>query len=79
MIHSRPGRYGPGCRQGVKTSTQINKTRTHLLKKRRASFPGGRFPPSFIHEVFMITGLNKLYDCMYVLTLKMVALDANRA
>ena len=23
--------------------------------------PGGRFPPSFIHQVILITGLNKLY------------------
>ena len=27
--------------------------------------PGGRFPPSFIHQVIMITGLNKLYNCMF--------------
>ena len=26
---------------------------------------GGRFPPSFIHQVIIITGLNKLYDCMF--------------
>ena len=38
--------------------------------------PGGRFPPSFIHQVIIITGLNKLQ--LYVLTLKM-ALDADRA
>ena len=37
--------------------------------------PGGRFPPSFIHQV-IITGLNKLQ--LYVLPLKM-ALDADRA
>ena len=37
------------------------------LIKRRASCPGGRFPPSFIHQVIIITGLNKLYDCMFSL------------
>ena len=37
---------------------------------------GGRFPPSFIHQVIIITGLNKLQ--LYVLALKM-ALDADRA
>ena len=39
--------------------------------------PGGQFPPSFIHQVIIITGLNKLYNCN-VLALKM-ALDADRA
>ena len=34
------------------------------------------FPPSFIHQVIIITGLNKLQLC--VLALKM-ALDADRA
>ena len=36
-----------------------------LIVKDRALCPGGRFPPSFIHQVIMITGLNKLYDCMF--------------
>ena len=40
------------------------------MEKSRALCSGGRFPPSFIHQV-MMTALNKLYDCM--------ALDANRA
>ena len=31
----------------------------------RASRPGGRFPPTFIHQVILITGLNKLYNCMF--------------
>ena len=26
---------------------------------------GGRFPPRFIHQVIIITGLNKLYNCMF--------------
>ena len=42
-----------------------------LIAKRR-----GLFPPSFIHQVIIITGLNKLQ--LYVLALKM-ALDADRA
>ena len=41
----------------------------------RASCPGGSFPPSYTHQVIIITGLNKLYD--YVLAVKM-ALDADR-
>ena len=36
-----------------------------LIEKRRGLSPGGRFPPSFIHQVIIITGLNKLYDCMF--------------
>ena len=47
-----------------------------LQHKRRGLSPGGRFPPSFIHQVIIITGLNKLQ--LYVLALKM-ALDADRA
>ena len=47
-----------------------------LMEKSRVLCPGGRFPPSFIHQVVIITGLNKLYD--YVLALKM-GLDADRA
>ena len=33
-----------------------------LIAKRRGLSPGGRFPPSFIHQVIIITGLNKLYQ-----------------
>ena len=47
-----------------------------LIEERRGLSPGGRFPPSFIHQVIIITGLNKLQ--LYVLVLKM-ALDADRA
>ena len=36
-----------------------------LIEKRRGLSPGGRFPPSFIHQVIIITGLNKLNDCMF--------------
>ena len=34
-----------------------------LVEKRRGLSPGGRFPPSFIHQVVIITGLNKLQLC----------------
>ena len=47
-----------------------------LVEKSRGLSPGGRFPPSFIHQVVIITGLNKLQ--LYVLALKM-GLDADRA
>ena len=36
-----------------------------LIKKRRGLSPGGRFPPSFIHQVIIITGLNKSFNCMF--------------
>ena len=36
-----------------------------LIAKRTGLSPGGRFPPSFIHQVIIITGLNKLYNCMF--------------
>ena len=36
-----------------------------LIEKRRGLSPGGRFPPSFIHQVIIITGLNKLYNRMF--------------
>ena len=49
-----------------------------LIEKRMGLSPGGRFPPSFIHLVIFITGLNKLYKMLYVLALKM-AFDADRA
>ena len=47
-----------------------------LVEKSRGLSPGGWFPPCFIHQVIIITGLNKLQ--LYVLALKM-ALDADRA
>ena len=36
-----------------------------LIEKRRGLPRSGRFPPSFIHPVIIITGLNKLYNCMF--------------
>ena len=38
-----------------------------LIEKSRALCPGGRCPSSFIHQVIIITGPNKLYDCMFSL------------
>ena len=37
-----------------------------LTEKRRGLSPGGQFPPSFIHQVIIITGLNNLYNCMFL-------------
>ena len=48
-----------------------------FIEKSRASCPGGRCTPSLIHQV-IITGLNKLYDSLYDLALK-IALDSDRA
>ena len=36
-----------------------------LIEKRRGLSPGGRFPSSFIHQVVIITGLNKLYNRIF--------------
>ena len=36
-----------------------------LIEKGRVSCPGGTCPPSLIHQVIIITGLNKLYNCMF--------------
>ena len=36
-----------------------------LIEKSRASCPSVRFPPSSIYQVINITGLIKLYDCMF--------------
>ena len=35
-----------------------------LSEKKRRLSPGGRFPPSFIHQVIIITRMNKLYNHM---------------
>ena len=45
-----------------------------LIEKSRVLCPCVRFPPSFIHQVIIITGLNVLY----VFAVKM-ALDADMA
>ena len=57
-------------------STEHIKDPVPFIEKRRGLSPGGRFPPNFIHQVIIITGLNKLQ--LYVLALKM-ALDADWA
>ena len=36
-----------------------------LIEKGRGLSPSGRFPPSFIHQVIIITGLKKLYNRMF--------------
>ena len=46
-------------------ATEHIKDPVPLTAKRRGLSPGGRFPPSFIHQVIIITGLNKLYNCMF--------------
>ena len=61
--------------KGVGMSSHVSATghikdSVPLIKKRRGLSPGGRFPPSFIHQVIIITGLNNLW--LYVLALKMV-------
>ena len=35
------------------------------MRREGEGSPGGRFPPSFIHQVFIITELNKLYNRMF--------------
>ena len=46
-------------------ATEHKKDPVLLIEKSRASCPGGRFSHSFIHQVIIITGLNKLNDCMF--------------
>ena len=50
-----------------------------LIAKRRGLSPGGRFPPSFIHQVIIITGLNKLSNCMFIQTRHTVTSRLSRA
>ena len=59
-------------------ATEHIKDPVPLIAKRRGLSPGGRFPPSFIHQVIIITGQNKLYNRIHVHALKM-ALDADWA
>ena len=46
----------------VSVRLDIIKDPMTLIKKSRVPCPSGRFSPSFIHQVIIITGLNKLYD-----------------
>ena len=55
---------GPGISSRVCAAGHI-KDPVPLIEKRRGLSPGGRFPPSFIHQVIIISGLNKLYNCMF--------------
>ena len=53
---------GMSCRV---CATGHTKDPVQLIEKSRASCPGGRFPPSFIRQVIIITGLSMLYGCMF--------------
>ena len=55
---------GPGMSSLIYATGHI-KDPMPLIAKRRGLSPGGRFPPSFIHQVIVITGPNKLYNCMF--------------
>ena len=44
--------------------TQLVVRSTRYVVGLRGLSPGGWFPPSFIHQVIIITRLNKLYNCM---------------
>ena len=54
---------GPGMSSRACTTGHI-KDPVPLIEKRRGLSPSGWFPPGIIHRVIIITGLNKLYDCM---------------
>ena len=53
------------CMSSLVYATGHIKDPVPLIEKRRGLSPGGRFPPSFIHQVIIITRLNKLYNCMF--------------
>ena len=42
-------------------ATEHIKNPVPLIEKSRGLSPGGQFPPSFIHQVIIITGLNKCW------------------
>ena len=52
---------GPGMSSRV-CVTGYMRDPVPFIERSRAAFPSGRFPPNFIHQVFIITGLKKLYD-----------------
>ena len=58
MVHDRVNK-GLGMSRRV-CATGHRKDPVALIKKSRVSCPSGRFPPRFIHQVIIITGLNKL-------------------
>ena len=53
-----------GFRAGlhIKNPVPLEKS---MAEKSMALCTSGRFPRSFIHQVIIVTGLNKLYDCMF--------------
>ena len=61
---------GPGMSSHVCAAGHI-KDPMPLIEKRKGLSPSGQFPLSFIHQVIIITRLNKLYDC--ILTLEMAS------
>ena len=68
--------------KGLGMSSRVNATGhindpVPLIEKRRGLSPGGGVPPSFIHQVIIITGLNNVIQ-LYVLALKMAS-DADWA
>ena len=62
---SLPKHQGLGMSSRVCVTGHI-KDPVPLIKKSRALCPSGGFPPSLIHQLIIITGLNKLYDCQTV-------------
>ena len=54
------GNQRPGYVQPRVCASGHIKDPVPLIEKSSASCPGGRFPPSFIPRVIIITGLNKL-------------------
>ena len=61
VVHDWVNKGGMSCRV---SATGHIKDPMPLIKKRRGLCP--RFPPSFIRQyLIIITGLNKLYNCMF--------------
>ena len=67
------------CSFNLYTQSEQSFSQPFSPEKRRGLFPGGRFPPSFIHQVIIITGLNKLYNRMFSPWRVKMALDADWA
>ena len=53
------------CMSSLVYATGHIKDPVPLIGKRRGLSPAGWFPPSFIHQAIIITGLDKLYKCMF--------------
>ena len=54
---------GPGMSSPV-VSVRLGRKKIPCHLSKREGSPSGGFPPSFIHQVIIITGLNT-YDCMF--------------